>query len=152
MVTGHEITGAVPVPVNVVSATVIPVRSTLPVFVTRKLYVTTSPAAPTDVGSTDFTIVNDATAGMVTTAVSGGEVTAGPTGGVPVAVAVFVTAPAFTSAWVTVYVAVHVVCAPGASVVTGHEIAGGVPVPVNVVSVTEIPVRSTLPVLVTTNE
>ena len=58
VVTGHEITGAVPVPVNVVSVTETPVRSTLPVFVTRKLYVTTSPAAPTDVGSTDFTNVN----------------------------------------------------------------------------------------------
>ena len=45
------------------------------------------------------------------------------------AVAVFVTAPAFTSAWVTVYVVVHVVCAPGASVVTGHEITGGAPLP-----------------------
>ena len=97
-------------------------------------------------------MVNDGPAGMLTTAVDGGDVTAGPVGGVPVAVAVLVTTPAFTSAWVTVYVAVHVVVAPGASVVTGHEITGAVPVPVNVVSVTETAVRSTLPVFVTTKE
>ena len=49
--------------------------------------------------------------------VSVAEVTAGPVGGVPVAVAVLLTEPAFTSAWVIVYVAVQVVDAPGASVV-----------------------------------
>src|SRR5215468_5195293 len=94
-------------------------------------------------------MVTVATRGIVTTAAAGGEVTAGPDGGVPVAVAVLVTLPAFTSACVTVYEAVHVVAAPEANVVTGHEITGGVPVPVNAVSVTVTPVSSTLPVLVT---
>jgi hypothetical protein len=40
----------------------------------------------------------------------------------------------------------------GASVVTGHEITGGVPVPENAVSVTLTPVSVLLPVLVTWNE
>ena len=42
------------------------------------------------------------------------------------------------SAWVTVYVPVHVVDACGASVVTGHVITGGVPVPENAVSAAPI--------------
>ena len=44
-------------------------------------------------------------------------VTSVPSGSVPVTVAVLATAPASTSAWVSVYVAVHVVDSPGASVV-----------------------------------
>jgi hypothetical protein len=47
----------------------------------------------------------------------------GPDGGVPIAVPVFEMNPRFTSACVVVYVAVHVVDAPGASVVTGHVTA-----------------------------
>ena len=43
--------------------------------------------------------------------------------GYPVAVAVFTTCPASTSAWVTVYVAVQVVDAAGANVVTGQDTA-----------------------------
>jgi hypothetical protein len=150
VVTGHETTGGGPARTNVISLTVSPVRVTLPVLVTRKLYVTCSPAAPTEVGDTDLTSVSAGPAPMVTTAVAGGEVTAGPDGGVPDTVAVFVTSPAFTSACVTVYVAVHVVDPSGANVVTGHEITGGVPVPENAVSVTATPVRLRLPVLVTT--
>jgi hypothetical protein len=111
--------------------------------------VTWSPATFTDVGDTDLTNLIAGAGGMVTAAADGGEVTAGPDGGVPETVAVFVTSPAFTSACVTAYVAVQVVDPPGASVVTGHEITGGVPVPENAVSVTATPVSVTLPVLVT---
>jgi hypothetical protein len=87
-----------------------------------------------------------------TVADDGAEVTAGPVGGVPDAVAVFVIEPASTSAWVTVYVPVHVADAPGANVVTGHEITGGVPVPENAVSAALTPVNVLLPVFVTWNE
>jgi len=45
----------------------------------------------------------------------------GVPGGVPCAVAVSVTLPLFKSAWVTVYVAVHVSLAPAANVLDGQE-------------------------------
>ena len=76
------------------------------------------------------------------------DVTAGPVGGVPVAEAVLMIDPAFTSDWVMVRVATHVVDAPGANVVDGHEMLDR---PVNG-SVTATDVRVTLPVLVTRNE
>ena len=88
----------------------------------------------------------------MTVAVDGFDVTAGPVGGVPEAIAVSTTEPASMSACVTVYVPVHVVDAPGASVVTGHVITGGVPVPENAVSAALTPVNVALPVLVTWNE
>ena len=69
-----------------------------------------------------------------------------PPGGVPTTVAVLTTDPASTSACVTVWVAVHVVDAPGASVVDGHDDAGRCSA-----SVTAMPVIVTLPVLVTRN-
>jgi hypothetical protein len=50
-------------------------------------------------------------------------VTAGPVGGFPLAVPVFEIDPAFTSACVVVYVAVHVSNAAGASVVLAQLIA-----------------------------
>ena len=90
---------------------------------------TLSPDAFTVVGSAVFTNVNAGAGAAVTTASSGGDVTSEPLGGVPVAVAVFVTFPALMSAWVTAYVAVHVVLAPGANVVTGHVTADMVPAP-----------------------
>ena len=67
----------------------------------------------------------------------------------PGRVAVLVIEPASMSACVTVYVPVHVVEAPGASVVTGQVITGGVPVPENAVSAARTPVSVVLPVLVT---
>jgi hypothetical protein len=79
--------------------------------------------------------------------VDGSELTAGPVGGVPEAVAVFTMEPALMSAWVVTYVPVHVTETCGASVVTGQVIAGGVPVPENEVSVTPTPVNVTLPLL-----
>ena len=76
------------------------------------------------------------------------DITAGPEGGVPDAVAVFAIAPVFTSACVIVRVAVQVVDAAGVSVVEGHEmldkpVSGSVMLTV---------VKVTLPVLVTRNE
>src|SRR5579885_2237495 len=66
-------------------------------------------------------------AGIVT--VDGGEGGNGVVepGGVPVTVAESFTLPWSRSAWVTVYVAVHVVDAPGANVVTGQVIADSDP-------------------------
>src|SRR5581483_6505063 len=94
-------------------------------------------------------------AGMIRTAVDGFDVVGegvgfDAVGGcVPVAVAVFVTEPAFASACVVVYVAVHVSDAPGASELAGHEIADKVPVPVNVFSLIVTLFNVVLPVLVT---
>ena len=73
------------------------------------------------------------------------EVTSVPFGSVPVTVAVLSTTPAFTSARVSVYVAVHVVDSPGASVVTGQSTA-----PTNGSSTT-MALKVTLPLLVTRN-
>ncbi len=77
--------------------------------------------------------------------VSGADVTGAPVGGVPDAVAELSTAPAFTSACVTVYVAVQVVLPPGCSVVTGQL------APVTLGSLTTTPVSVWAPVLVTRN-
>jgi len=92
---------------------------------------------------------------MVNTAVDGVDVV-GPGfgfdavgGSVPVAVAVFVTEPAFASACVVEYVAVHVSDAPGARLLAGHEIADKVPVPENAVSLIVTLFNVTFPVLVT---
>ncbi|SNT64897.1 hypothetical protein SAMN05216276_114213 [Streptosporangium subroseum] len=85
----------------------------------------------------------------VTVAVDGADVTAGPVGGVPEAVAVFTTEPASMSACVTTYVFVHATMACGASVVTGQVIAARVPKPENIPSTTPTPVNVWLPVLVT---
>ena len=76
------------------------------------------------------------------------SVTAGPLGGVPLAVAVLRIEPAFIFANVTVYVAVQFIVPVGFNVVCGHETAdkpgSG--------SVTAIPVSVTLPVFDTKNE
>ena len=76
------------------------------------------------------------------------DVTAGPDGGVPDAVAVLATTPAFTSVWVMVRVAVQVVDALGANVVDGHDTAD---MPGRG-SATATALNVTLPVLVTRNE
>ena len=76
------------------------------------------------------------------------DVTTGPDGGVPDVVAVLLIVPAFTSAWVIVRVAVHVVNAPGASVVDGQLTTDN---PVSG-SETATAVNVTLPVFVTRNE
>jgi hypothetical protein len=76
------------------------------------------------------------------------SVTAGPDGGVPETVAVFVIEPASRSACVTAYVAVHVVDALGANVLAGQLIVLN---PGNG-SATPTEDNVTLPVFVTTNE
>jgi hypothetical protein len=64
--------------------------------------VITAPTVDTVAGLADFTIVIAGDWVAITVAVDGGEVTAGPVGGVPVAVAESLIEPLFTSAWVTV--------------------------------------------------
>ncbi len=76
--------------------------------------------------------------------VSGGEVIAGPLGGVPPAVALLLTVPASTSAWVIVCVPLQVVVAAGASVVATQVAAAS-----NRGSLITNPVMVTLPVFVT---
>ncbi|MFF3443337.1 hypothetical protein [Streptosporangium sp. NPDC002721] len=107
------------------------------------------PADVTTLGDAVFSNARPGAAVMVTVAVDAADVTAGPVGGVPEATAVFTIEPASMSACVVTYVLVHVVDACGASVVTGHVIADGVPVPENDVSTTLTPVNVVLPVLVT---
>ena len=123
------------------------VSVTLPVFVTTNEYATVWPAAVTLFGTADFTTPIAGDRVTVTTAESVSD-TGAPTGGVPVAVAVFVTEPASTSACDTAYDAVHVVDAPGANDATGHDTADR---PGNG-SDTPTAVNVTLPVFVTTNE
>ncbi|GAA3026236.1 hypothetical protein GCM10017559_60170 [Streptosporangium longisporum] len=59
------------------------------------------PAATTVVGAAVFSSARPGAEMAVTVAVEEVEVTAGPVGGVPVAVAVLVIVPASMSAWVT---------------------------------------------------
>lgn len=103
-------------------------------------------------GDADFTTVRAGPCIAVTVAEDGGEVAVVPLGDVRLAVAVFEIDPAFTSACVTVYVAVHVVDAPGANVVVGQFTADNVPVPEKPVSVTATPDNVVEPVFVTKNE
>ncbi len=105
----------------------------------------------TEPGATVFSSASAGPGAAVTVAVEAFEVTAVPPRVVPVAVAVSVTAPASTSACVTVYVPVQVVDCCGASAPTGQVITGGMPVPENAVSATLNVVRAVLPVLVTWN-
>ncbi|GAA3026306.1 hypothetical protein GCM10017559_60260 [Streptosporangium longisporum] len=62
---------------------------------------TVRPAAATVVGDAVFSRASAGAAVAVTVAVEASEVTAGPVGGVPVAVAVLTMDPALMSAWVT---------------------------------------------------
>ncbi|SNS08628.1 hypothetical protein SAMN05216276_1003305 [Streptosporangium subroseum] len=107
------------------------------------------PTADTLPGVAVFDNVRPGFGVAVTVAVDGADVIAVPVGGVPEAVAVFTIEPASTSVCVATYVPVQVVEACGASLVTGHLITCGVPVPENTVSVAPTPVRVALPVLTT---
>jgi hypothetical protein len=107
------------------------------------------PALTTADGKAVFNSDNSGLEVAVTVAVDGSEVTVGPVGGAPEAVAVFTIDPASTSAWVATYVLVQVVEACGTSVVTGHVITGGVPEPENAVSTAPTPVNVVFPVLTT---
>src|SRR6266702_5591966 len=79
-----------------------------------------SPTALTVAGLAVLTTVSAGDCVTVTIAVDGGEVTGGPVGGVPDAVAVSFTDPLSRSACVTTYVAVHVSDAAGANVALGQ--------------------------------
>ena len=89
--------------------------------------------------------VNVATVDVGVEVLDAFEVTVAPAGLRPVTVAVLVTAPASTSAWVIAYgaVVVQVVLAPGASVVAGQVVAP------TLASTTATPLIVTEPVLVT---
>ena len=135
------------------SVMVTDVRVTLPVLVTANENVWVSPSdAP--VGAVSVVIATDLVSVMVLVWSIGVavdellEATAGPLGGVAVADAVLMIDPAFTSAWVMVRVAVHVVEAPGANVVAGQVMADRP----GIGSLMLRPVSVTLPVLVTANE
>ena len=149
VVAGHEMADR-PLSGSVIETAV---SVTLPVFVTANENVWVSPMdAPAGAVSVVMAtvLVNEMVLvwliGVVVEELF--EVMAGPDGGVPLADAVLMIDPALTSVWVMVRVAVHVVDAPGASVVEGHEIADN---PLSG-SVTDTAVSVTLPVLVTTNE
>jgi hypothetical protein len=108
-------------------------------------------------GVADLTTDNDGLCVAVTDAVDAADVTAGPVGGVPEAVAELPIEPALKSAAVAVYDAVQVVdeVAPvpaAVNVVDGHVMLSAGPAGAVNVSATETPVRVTLPVLLTTNE
>ena len=104
----------------------------VPVFLTRNDHVIVSPRSvlPSPLTSVTTADLVSCSARACTTAVSvddGFEVTVGPPGLVAVAEAVLATKPASTSAWVITWAAaVQVVETPGASVVTGQEIAPAV--------------------------
>ena len=108
-----------------------PVTVNAPVFVTRKLYETLSPAStrPLALLSTgadaDLTRLNVAALDVVVAVDAAFDVTVDPAGLRPVTVAVLLTEPASTSACVIAYgaVVVQVVLAPGASVVAGQVVA-----------------------------
>ena len=135
------------------SETATAVSVTFPVLVTRNENVWISPNdAP--VGTVSVVMATDFVRLMVFVVAIGvevdddAEVTAGPEGGVPAAVAVLLIVPALTSDWVIVRVAAHVVDAPGASVVDGQVMLDS---PVSG-SETATAVNVTLPVFVTRNE
>ncbi len=95
-----------------------------------------------------LTTVSAGLAGIVVEVTDGGLVTGGlPPGGVPVTVALLLETPALTSAWVSVCVPVQVVVACGANVVATQTAATS-----NCASLITMPVKLTLPVLVTRNE
>ena len=107
------------------------------------------PAALKLDGDADFTTVANDDCAAGTVAVDGADANGvlAP-GGSPFAVAVFVTAPASTSACVVTYVAEQSSPAPGASDESGQLTADR---PGKSVSVTPTPDSVTFPVLVTAN-
>ena len=141
--TGHETADR---PGNA-SDTPTDVSVTLPVFVTTNEYETVAPASVTEAGDTDLAMAIDGVRTVVTVSASV-SVTVEPLGADPVTVAVFAIDPASMFACVTVYDAVQVVEAPGASDDTGQVTA----VSPGIGSFTTTDVRSTLPVFVTGNE
>ncbi len=151
-----DVTGQVVAPA-VGSVTARALTVTLPVFLTRNDHWIVSPrsVAPswfTSVTAADLVSWRVGVCVAVTVAVDGTDVTGPPVGGVPVAVAELRMVPASRSAWVVEYDAVHVVDAPGTNEVVGQVTVSGGPAGAVNVSPTEMPVRETLPVFLTTNE
>ena len=72
-----------------------------------------SPTEPTVAGEADLVRASVPRQVAATEALAGAEVTGAPLGGTPLAVAVSLIEPLSRSSWVTSYVAVHVVPAPG---------------------------------------
>ena len=102
VVDGQLIVGTGPAGAVNVSAIEIDVNVTLPVLVTTNEYDTVSPMPVIVAGDADLTTVNDGDCVVVTVAVDGVEVTAGPVCGVPLAVAEFLIVPVLKSAAVDV--------------------------------------------------
>ena len=138
LVVGHE---TVP---TLASETATAVTVTAPEFVTTKVYGIVDPTVAPDGVPACLSSVTDAS-GLIETSVESVAFTTTPVGDCAATEAVLATCPLSASAWVSVYVAVHVVCVPGASVVAGQVI-----VPTTG-SVTVTACRVTLPVLATTN-
>jgi hypothetical protein len=122
----NDVTGQVTTPAEG-SVTATEVTVTVPEFVTLNDHAMVSPRSVAPFALTSVTTADlvRPSPGDWDTGVSvllGGEVTAPPDGDLPPAVAVLETTPASTSAWViTCGPAVHVVDAPGANDVTGHD-------------------------------
>ena len=136
------VTGQLTVP-TFASATPTACTVTLPVFVRTNVYGRVEPTVfPVGMPA----CLSRLMLGLATTVVSVESIaeTAAPTGGVAETVAVLTTWPESRSAWVSVYVFVHVVCAPGASVVMGQDTAP------TLGSSTPTEVSETLPVFVRT--
>jgi hypothetical protein len=128
-----------------VSVTPTLVNVTLPEFVTMNVYVVVDPVTePVGTPACLSNVIPGERVIGVTTELT--AVTAAPVGGVPDTVAVLFTVPASTSACVSGYVFVHVVDAPGASWVTGHDTGP------TLGSFTPTLVSETLPVFFTRNE
>jgi hypothetical protein len=129
------------------SLTATPVRVTLPVLTTGNVKTMVSPTAPVPGVAMRalFPTVRRASDDTATVAVSE-PVAAAPVGGVPLPSAVFTTAPASMSCWVSGYSAVPVTDCPGASTPVGpgqpSKVSG--PIPASA-SVAPTPVRVTLP-------
>ena len=94
-----------------------------------------------------LTTVNEGAVGTAVLTVASGELTGTPVGETPDAVALLSIAPASASAWVTTYVAVHVMKAPGANVVVA-QVGAETPGLESLIRRLE---TVTLPVLVTLN-
>ena len=117
---------------------------TLPVFVTRNVNVTWSPAETGSVASAFLVNVRSGFWTSRVLTVPSAE-TVASNGPAPVTVAVLISVPASRSACVSPYTPVHVIAPSGASVVVGQETS-----PMRG-SATTSPVRVTLPVFVTRN-
>jgi hypothetical protein len=101
-----------------------------------------SPAAPYPVDVVDLAILRLDVAPLVATVTTASAELTAPYGPLADAVALLVTEPESTSAWVTVYVAVHVSLPPMAKVAEG-QLTG------TWLSLTETPVRGVAPEFVT---